>query len=69
MAVNKLNKKCENCPHYHYDCTSKEKCITKTYIKMKIEEYNRKRAIAKNKKINDMYVNYIDVLTELLEEE
>lgn len=37
-------------------------------IKAKIEEYNKQRQKAETQKINDMFVNYIDVLQELLEE-
>ena len=44
-----------------------ENYISKDKIKAKIEEYNKQRQKAETQKINDMFVNYIDVLQELLE--
>ena len=42
--------------------------ISKDKIKAKIEEYNKQRQKAETQKINEMFVNYIDVLEELLGE-
>lgn len=40
----------------------------KDKIREKIKEYQEQRRKAETNKINDMFVNYIDVLEELLEE-
>ena len=40
--------------------------ISKDKIKEKIKYYHKQREKAETKKINDMYVNYIDCLEELL---
>ena len=42
--------------------------VSKDKIKAKIEEYNKQRQKAETQKINDMFVDYIDVLQELLKE-
>lgn len=45
-----------------------EETIPKYIIRDKIKEYNEQRKKAETKEINDMFVNYIDILEELLGE-
>lgn len=57
--INKIIKELEEF-YEKYDVVSKDK------IRTKIKEYNEQREKAETKEINDMFVNYIDVLEELL---